>query len=145
MGVHGADDIPFDYDGVLVLCRELWSLADELSSLMSKRAGLAATAATSWEGPYKTDFDSRRENEVTPAAQIVSGLRSDAEAWAGQWKAAMDETNRRRWARHHDEWKKDNDGFLDHLFGATDHTPNPEPVGVPQSPGFAATGSLVSY
>jgi hypothetical protein len=144
MGYSGAADVPFDFEGVLVLCRMLWNLADELDGIKTSRATAATTALTKWEGQFATDFTSRSNTESTTATQISTGLRSDATSWAAAWKSAMDENNRRRWARHHEEWK-DDQNFLDDLFGSTDHTPNPEPVGQPQPPGFAATGSLVNY
>ena len=144
MGYSGAADVPFDFPGVLSLCRKLWDLADELDGLKSSRATAATTALTQWEGPFADEFVTRSDTEGTTASQIASGLRSDAVGWAAAWKTAMDENNRRRWARHHEEWKEDQN-FLDDLFGSEDKTPEPEPVGQPQPPSFAATGSLVRY
>jgi hypothetical protein len=147
MAMTAAADVPFDFEGVLVLCRQLWNLADELQGIKTSRATAATTALTKWEGPFSTEFVTRSDTEGTTATQIVAGLRADAEGWAAAWKSAMDENNRRRWARHHEEWKNDQ-GFWDDpfgMFGNKDETPNPEPVGTPQAPGFAATGSLVTY
>jgi hypothetical protein len=144
MGYSGAGDVPFDFEGVLALCRMLWNLADELDGVETSRLAAATTALTKWEGPFGKEFATRADSENTSATQIVAGLRGDATGWAAAWKTAMDENNRRRWARHHEAWK-DDQGFLDHLFGSEDDTPNPQPVGQPQPPGFAATGSLVNY
>lgn len=144
MGYSGAADVPFDFEGVLTLCRQLWSLADELDGVKATRAVAAVTALTKWEGKFGVEFARRADDEGVSAGQIAIGLRSDATGWAAAWKTAMDENNRRRWARHHEEWK-DDQGFLDGLFGSDDETPNPQPVGQPQPPGFAATGTLVRY
>jgi hypothetical protein len=147
MGYSGAADVPFDFEGVLSLCRMLWNLADELDGVKTSRAAAATTALISWEGPFATEFTTRSNTEGTTAVQISAGLRGDAQGWAAAWKTAMDENNRRRWARHHQQWK-DDQGFWDDpfgMFGNKDETPNPEPVSQPQPPGFAATGSLVNY
>lgn len=144
MGYSGAADVPFDFVGVLALCRQLWALADEVEGLKVSRADAARTALTKWEGPFAVEFTDRADDEGVAAVQIANGLRGDATGWAAAWKSAMDENNRRRWARHHEEWK-DDQNFLDDLFGSEDNTPEPQPVGQPQPPGFAATGSLVRY
>ena len=144
MGYSGAADVPFDFPGVLSLCRMLWDLADELDGIKTSRSTAATTALNQWEGPFATEFTTRSSSETTSASQIAAGLRSDARGWAAAWKSAMDENNRRRWARHHEEWK-DDQSWVDDLFGSEDKTPNPEPVAQPQPPGFAATGSLVNY
>lgn len=144
MGYSAAADVPFDFEGVLSLCRQLWDLAAEVDGLKTTRSDAAATALTRWEGAFAVEFAARADDEGASASQIAAGLRGDAMGWAAAWESAMDENNRRRWARHHKKWK-DDQSVLDDLLGSEDHTPQPDPVGQPQAPGFAATGFLVTY
>jgi hypothetical protein len=143
-------DVVFDYDGALTLARRLWSLAADLAELMTSRSTAATTALTDWRGPYRDQFvDDRRPPEVSTGNAVVAQLRSDAGLWAKAWTDVMDENNRRRWARHHQQVKNDRNWLEqagDWLGGGfEDDTPKPQPVDVPASPGFYATGSLVTY
>lgn len=134
-------DVVFDFDGALNLARRLWSFADELEAAATDRATGAETALTSWLGAYADEFVERMNTEQTNLAQVVAGLRTEADQWAQAWKDATDEQNRRLWARQVDDMKADRnlwDRGVD-FFTGFDYPPDPVPVRKPTPSGFYAT------
>jgi len=140
-------DLVYDYDGMLALARQLWSLADEVSSAVGARQRLAGPAQAGFAGPYADQFRRRLGDEETNASQLAAALRSDANLCARAWQQAMDEENRRRWARHTQALKRQRNVVQeawDHFFG-TGFPPEPGPVAQPPPPGFSPTAELVAY
>jgi hypothetical protein len=147
VGLHAEADLVFDYDAMLGLARQLWAAADEVTGAMAARQSLAAGAQAGFAGRYADQFRGRLGDEQTNAAHLAAALRSDAELCAQAWKQAMDEQNRRLWARHVEALKKQRsllqeawDHLVEHRF-----PPEPGAVAQPQGPGFAPTAELTSY
>ena len=148
MSLHGvSQDLAFDYDGCLALARRLFALADQVTAAGVSRRELAGVAGQGFAGAYARRFAGMVEGGLADVAAAAQGLRSDASDLAGMWKAAMDEENLRRYARHATEVRARRDVFTrawDDLFG--EHLPPaPDPVAVPQPPGFLPTAELVHY
>lgn len=148
MSLHGVGgDLAFDYEGCLGLARRLFALAEQVTAAGAARLELAGVAQQGFAGAYARQFAGSIEGEQADVAAAARGLRSDASDLAGMWKAAMDEENRRRYARHATEVRARREVFTrawDDLFG--EHLPPaPEPVAVPQPPGFLPTAELVRY
>ena len=145
MGLSGnATDVRFDYEGALRLARTLWSFADELTSAKGARRAEALAALRTWRGPYGDQFRDRVEDEESSLASLVAALRTEADQWASAWKAAMDEQNRRLYARKVDRMK-DERSTLDKVgdfFTGFDYPPEPAPVPKPGPDGFYATATL---
>ena len=142
-----ATDLVFDYDGALDLARRLWALADEVTGVARQRGELALVAATNFVGAYGDQFHSRMSVEATNMTSVTQGLRADAMAVARMWKAAMEEENRRIYARHVDDMKQHR-GVLEAIgdfFTGFHYPPEPDPVPLPQPPGFAPTAEHVRY
>jgi hypothetical protein len=148
MGRHAGADIRFDWDGSLSLARRLWTFADELDDLATSRRNRAEQALTTWSGVYGTEFAQRISDELQDLELAAGELRAAATAWGQAWASAINEQNRRLFARECDRIEGDR-GFLDDVkgfFGGHDDLPpQPQEHGVPQPPYFAATGSLVRY
>jgi len=140
-------DVVFDYQGALSLARRLWALADEVTHVAGQRRELADSAKTNFMGAYGDQFSSRIGVEGTNLTNVAQGLRNDAMAAARMWKAAMEEENRRLYARHVDEMKSHRSVLqsIGDFFTGFDYPPEPEPVPLPRPPGFASTVEHVHY
>ena len=148
MGRHAAADVRFDFDGSLSLARRLWRFAGELDDLGTSRSGQAQQTLTSFRGVYAEQFAQRISDEVQDLGTAAGELRSAATAWAQAWAAAINEQNRRLFARECDRVESDRDLIDDvkGFFGGHDDLPpQPGELGAPQPPYFAATGSFVRY
>lgn len=130
----------FNFDGVLGLCRELWSAADELNDVMKQRDTDAATALKQWQGPHAETFRSGLEADEIDETRLVRLLRSAADDWAQAWVHAMNDENRARYDRAVD----DADSTLEWLPGFSDRpvTEYASIATVPFGPGFEPTGDL---
>lgn len=137
-------DVRFDFDGALRLARSLWAYAEDLEAARGTRRGHAADALRSWRGPFGDEFRERAGDEASSLASLISGLRSDADAWAGAWKNAMDEQNRRLYARRVDEIKAERSNLekVGDFFTGFDYPPGPSPVAKPAPAMFHATACL---
>jgi hypothetical protein len=142
-----AANVVFDYSGALDLARRLWALADEVMHVAGQRQALAGAAKTNFIGVYGDQFSSRMEVEETNLTSVAQGLRDDAMAVAGMWKAAMEEENRRRYAHHVEDVKRHRNLLqsIGDFFTGFHYPPEPEPVPLPQPPGFAPTAEHVRY
>ncbi|WP_040493077.1 hypothetical protein [Ilumatobacter nonamiensis] len=149
MSWGGAGALRFDFDGALRIARRLWTTADAVEAMMTSRVTAAGEALVDWTGTFGTEFVTRIEDESVGAGEVVTSLREGANAWAFQWKSAMDEQNRRLHAAEEQRVKNDRNWMernINPLFGGNDDLPPaPAEVGLPTAPGFAPTGSLVSY
>lgn len=148
MGWSGAGNLRFDWDGSLRIARRLWALADQLDAAMTTRVTAGADALVDWLGDFGTQFATRIDTESMSAGTVSNGLRDGANAWAWQWKSAMDEQNRRLHAREEQRVKDDRSlgsqigGFF---VGHDDLPPRPNEAAVPTAPGFAPTRNFVRY
>lgn len=145
MGLSGnSSDVRFDYEGALRLARTLWALADELEDAKGARQREVLAALRTWRGPFGDQFRDRAEDEQTSIASLVAALRSDADQWAQAWKMAMDEQNRRLYARKVDQIKKDRSTLdkVGDFFTGFDYPPEPAPVPKPAPAGFYPTACL---
>jgi class 3 adenylate cyclase len=137
-------DVRFDYDGALRLARSLWAYADELEAAKAERKTEAEHALRTWKGPYATEFVGRGNDEQTSISALIAALRSDADAWAQAWKNAMDEQNRRLYARRVARMKEERSVAAkigDWLTGF-EAPPPPAPLPKPGPAGFYPTGCL---
>ncbi len=139
-----AGDIEFDFAGSLRVARELWALADLLSTKMTARETAGAHASTDWLGPHHDDFVTRMRVERINVDGAAPQLRSAAQAWAVQWQQAMDQQNQilmaREWDSRHGDW------LHDHSFGilgsGPKRPPDPVPAALPSAPDFSPTRSF---
>ena len=140
-------DLKFDYQGALALARQLNALADEVTRAATKRQQLANTAKEDFIGAYADQFASRMTVEQANFKAVAQGLRNDAMAVATMWKQAMDEENRRLYARHVDDVKSHRSVLesIGDWFTGFHYPPAPAAVAVPQPPAFAPTATLVHY
>jgi hypothetical protein len=148
MGRHAAADVRFDFDGSLALARRLWRFADELQDLGTGRGNQAEHALTTFTGVYARQFAQRISDEVRDLGVGANELRAAAAAWAQAWASAINEQNRRLFARECDRIESDRsllDDVKGFFGGHDDLPPQPGELGVPQPPHFAATGSFVRY
>lgn len=134
-------DVRFDFEGALRLARSLWAYAEDLEGARGTRRADAADALRSWRGPYADEFRERTGDEASSLASLISGLRSDADAWAGAWKNAMDEQNRRLYARRVDDMKAERSNLakVGDFFTGFDYPPAPPGVARPAPAMFYAT------
>lgn len=142
--VEAAQDIQFDFEGSLVLARQLWTMADDARSVMADRGRLAQGALNTWLGPHGTDLADRVTSEGPQIDAIFEDLRAAANGWAVCWQAAMDEQRRIDHARECDRVRNSRsmlDSVVGGLLGHDDLPPPPLPVGLPVAPGFAPTAS----
>jgi len=140
-------DVVFDYQGALSLARQLWALADEVTHTAGSRRDLGDHARVDFTGRYGDELVSRLSAEAANLAQAANGLRDDAMAVAQMWKDAMDEENRRIYARHVDDIK-DHHSFLESVGGfltGFHYPPEPQPVPLPHPPVFAPTAEFARY
>jgi hypothetical protein len=137
-------DVRFDFEGSLQLARRLWAYADELETAKGTRRDQVLAALRTWRGPYGDQFRDRATDEYTSLAAIIAGLRTEADQWAGAWKQAMDEQNRRLYARRVDQMKEDRSTLdkVGDFFTGFDYPPEPAPVAKPGPAGFHATACL---
>ena len=140
-----AGDVVFDYDGALSAARRLWSLADDLQTMMTDRERARTDASVGFTGPYATELTSRISSERTDVNSAVVELRNAATAWASAWKDAMDQQNQNLYARAY-KYSEDHQGFLGlGKLNGIERPPAVEPLGTPQPPSFAATGSFQDF
>lgn len=145
MGASGNyRDVRFDFDGSLRLARSLWAFAEELEGAKGTRRSDAAGALRSWRGPFADELRERLGDEAASLTSLISGLRSDADAWAQAWKNAMDEQNRRLYARRVDEIKAERSNLekVGDFFTGFDYPPGPSPVAKPAPAMFHATACM---
>ena len=148
MGRHAATDVRFDFDGSLGLARRLWRFADELDELGSNRRNQAEQALTTFTGVYGREFAQRISDEVHDLERAAVELRIAASAWAQAWARAINEQNRRLFARECERIERKRsllDDVTGFFSGHHDLPSQPRERGVPQPPHFAATGSFVRY
>ena len=148
MGRHAAADVRFDFDGSLALARRLWRFAEELDDLGTSRRDHAEHALATFTGVYGREFAQRISAEVQDLDVAAGELRTGAGAWAQAWANAINEQNRRLFARECDRVESDRsplDEVKGFFGGHDDLPPQPRELGVPQPPFFAATGSFVRY
>jgi hypothetical protein len=148
MGRSAAADVRFDWDGSLTLARRLHALGDQLDELARTRATTAGNALSTWSGEFGTQFADRVNIEASDLARVGAELRGAAGGWAAAWAMAINEQNRRLFARRVQQVEDDRN-LLDDIggfFGGHDDLP-PEPseLPVPSPPYYSATGSFVRY
>lgn len=143
-----ADAVHFDFDGSLALAFELYRLGGEINDLRDARSGKADTALDGWLGAFADDFLTRKGTEFQSSTEVASLLQSEANAWATQWKYAMDQENNNRWARECDR-VRDNRSmasrFVGHFAGHDDLPNRPREAMMPAAPYFTATRTFASY
>lgn len=145
MGLSGnATDVRFDYDGALRLARALWAYAEDLQSEKVARRSEAMDALRTWRGPYGDQFRDRVGDEQTSIASLVAALKTEADLWASAWKQAMDEQNRRLYARKVEQIKEERSRLekIGDFFTGFDYPPEPAPVPKPGPGMFYATTCL---
>lgn len=145
---HAAANVRFDFDGSLALARRLWRFADELDSVRTARHVAAQQALSTFTGRYGREFEQRLADEVHDLAVAAGELRGAAGAWAQAWSSAINEQNRRLFARECDRVERDRslaDRVVGFFGGHHDLPPQPRQLGVPRPPHFAATGSFARY
>jgi len=116
--------------------------------LMIARLTDAEHALATWLGQFGDEFVGRLDTESGDIAAISADLRVSADAWALAWKDAMDEQNRRLYAREVDRVESSRSGwdnFWGGIVGHDDLPSVPSPVAVPAGPGYYATASFVRY
>lgn len=142
--MQAAQDIQFDFEGSLVLARQLWAMAEDARSTMTGRGRLAQEALSTWLGPHGVDFADRVTSEGRQIDAMYTDLRRAADGWAICWKEAMDEQRRIDHARECERIRNSRslvDSIKGGIFGHDDLPPAPLPVGIPQGPGYAPTAS----
>src|SRR5699024_12803230 len=60
-----------------------------------------------WEGPYSTEFEGRRSDEMSSRLLVVSDLKEGAKAWALAWKKALDQQNQNNRQQKLEQMKED--------------------------------------
>jgi hypothetical protein len=148
MGRSAASDVRFDFTGSLDVARRLWTLAQGLGDLADDRSVAAADALASWQGRFGVEFAERITTEVGDLQRVALDLRGAAQGWAISWTNAMNEQNRRRYARAVERVEDDRgivDGVVGFFAGHDDLPPEPRELTVPEAPSFAATGAFVRY
>lgn len=145
MGLSGnPSDVRFDYDGALRLARTLWAYAEDLQSAKGARRSEAMDALQAWRGPFGDQFRDRIGDEQTSMASLIAALKTEADLWASAWKQAMDEQNRRLYARRVEQMKEERSRLekLGDFFTGFDYPPEPAPVPKPAPGMFYATTCL---
>lgn len=143
-----AADVDFDYQAALDLARRLRDLADRVETLARSRQGLGGNALLGFAGAHAGEFARRAEGDAASGAALVERLRQDADLCAATWKAAMDDENLRRYARHVESLLKHRslaERLWDGAFGHNGFPPEPHPVPRPQPPAYAPTAELMAY
>lgn len=142
------NDVRFDYDGSLALARRLWQFADRLDTLSGVRHRWAAEALVEWEGRFGTEFAGRVDTEFSDGGRISADLRGAAVGWAQAWANALNQQNRRLYARAVHRTKNDRsfgDKVGGFIFGHDDLPPEPFVRATPTAPYFPATGGFAIY
>jgi hypothetical protein len=145
VGLSGSSsDVRFDYEGALRLARSLWSFAEDLEAAKGDRRSQAMDALRTWRGPFGDQFRDRVGDEQTSLASLVAALKTEADLWAAAWKQAMDEQNRRLYARMVDRMKAERSTLakVGDFFTGFDYPPAPAPVRKPTPGSFLATACL---
>lgn len=148
MGRHAATDVRFDFDGSLDVARRLWALAGQLDELAAGRRARAEQALATFTGTCAGRFAERIGEEVGQLGTASAELRAVAEAWAEAWASAINEQNRRLFARECARIERSRsllDDVKGFFTGHDDLPPQPRSLGTPQPPAFAPTGSFVRY
>lgn len=141
-------DVAFDFSDALILARQLWALADQVDALTSTRQALAGETRVGFSGTYAAQFTSRIAEEASNAATLSAHLRADAAECAQGWQEAMEEENRRLYAQHIDQIKRQRSTLQtiwDDVHGFHGYGREPDPVAQPQPPAFAPTAEPVRY
>ena len=144
--------VAFDFGGVLALCRDLWSLAEDLESYALGRDGALKTALQDWRGPEAI----RMVTDVWPAearnlSNGLSQLRNGAVAWANSWAEAQRMYNNRQYAlavEAEQDSRSTGESIVDSLLGQDDsgqQAPSPADSAPPQPPAFQPGTGFVSY
>lgn len=142
------NDVRFDYDGSLELARRLWQLAEELDVLLGERGRWASHALVDWAGPLGVEFADRTDTETVDLARIAGELRAAAERWAQAWAAALNQQNRRLFARACDvvRSRRSTVSKVTGWFtGHDDLPPEPRWRTTPAAPRFLPTGTFARY
>ena len=142
------DDVRFDYDGSLDLARRLYRLADQLDPLGAQRRRWGSHALADWTGPLGVEFAGRIDTEIADLARIAGQLRAGAEGWAQAWAGALNQQNRRLFARACDvvrSRRSTMDKVAGFFTGHDDLPPEPFTRPVPTAPHFNPTGTHARY
>lgn len=144
--------VVFDFDGVLELCEQAWSLAQDLESYGTTRDTALVTALEDWRGPEATTmvYDVWPA-EATNLATGVDQLRRGALAWAEQWREAQTAYNYREYTmavEQEQTTRSTGESLWDGFTGQDDsakHVPLPAASESPAPPRFDAATGFVSY
>jgi len=139
-----AGDVEFDWTGSLQMARDLWALAEQLTTTMANRETAATHAALDWVGPHHDSFVTRMATERTNVDAAAGQLKAAADGWAFQWQQAMDQQNQILMAR---EWDgREGDTLNQISFGllgsGPKRPPDPTPTAVPTAPDYQPTRSF---
>ncbi len=141
-------DVRFDYDGSLELARRLWQLADRLDTLAGERHRWAADALVDWAGPLGAEFAGRVDTEAADVARISGELRVTANGWAQAWAGALNQQNRRLFARACELVRRRRsvgDQIVGFFTGHDDLPSEPATRSIPSAPRFLPTGTFARY
>lgn len=141
------DDVRFDYEGSLALARRLWDLADRLDTLGVARNRWGIEALVEWEGRLGDQFADRIDSETSGCARLSADLREAANQWAQAWADALNQQNRRLYARAVHRIRDDRgivDSIIGGLFGHDDLPPEPSLRSTPIAPAFLPTGGFAT-
>jgi uncharacterized protein YukE len=144
MGGYGASasNVVFEYEQALLAARQLYALADALSTKHETRVGEAALVVDGWEGGHRDTFDSKMATEHGDMEAIRQALRDLAAKFASEWAAArgeQDRINQARWVQQQkddDSWAEDG---VEWITGEDDYGPPPEDPEPPPPPDFMPT------
>ena len=142
------NDVRFDYDGSLDLARRLYRLADQLATLGAERHRWGSHALVDWAGPLGVEFADRADIETADLVRIAGELRAAADGWAQAWAGALNQQNRRLFARACDvvrSRRSTMDKVTGFFTGHDDLPPEPFTRPVPTAPHFIPTGTFARY
>ena len=142
------NDVRFDYDGSLDLARRLWQFAERLDGLGAARHEWAGVALLGWEGRFGSEFAGRVDSEFGDLHRLSADLRGAALGWAQAWANAVNQQNRRLYARavHHTRQQRSLvDRFIGQFTGHDDLPPEPYVRATPTAPHFTPTGGFAVY
>ncbi len=141
-------DVRFDYPNSLVLARRLWEVADELDALATQRRLAGTEALVDWLGPLGVEFAARIDTETRDLGRLAGELRAGAHGWAQAWANALNEQNRRLFARACEvvrSRRSSVDRFVGFFAGHDDLPPEPYHRPPPTAPRFLPTGAFARY